>query len=465
MIIFWIFAGLLLALSLVFVLAPLVRPTPPDTAPGQDRLNLEVFQQRLKELDADLEAGFLDQPQYDAARRDLERELLYDLDGAETAEAARSSSALSRWAMALVLTIVLPAATVLAYLELGRTDLIDPRPAAAMAEGTTANAEAASLEELVKQLETRLEQEPANIDGWMMLSRTYLAMGRLNAGAKAMERAYALAPNEVEIKIAYAEVLGLTDPNKSLLGRPAELIAEALEQDPTNTNARWFSGLVAFQRGQYQAARTTWQSILDTLDPASEEAGNLRQIMDEAQRRAGGPAETSSATPSEADATTAAETAVAEPATSQADTADTQIESEAPTDTTVTETPTQPPEPAAAASQASLTVAVSLDPSLSDRSSPEHTVFVFARAVQGPPMPLAVQRLQVKDLPATVTLDDSQAMNPALRLSAFEQVQVGARISMSGQATPQPGDLFGESGPVQRDAETDVQIRIDQVRP
>jgi cytochrome c-type biogenesis protein CcmH len=358
--------------------------------------------------------------------------------------------------MALVLTIVLPAATVLAYLELGRTDLIDQRQAAAMAEGTTANAEAASLEELVKQLETRLEQEPANIDGWMMLSRTYLAMGRLNAGAKAMERAYALAPNEVEIKIAYAEVLGLTDPNKSLLGRPAELIAEALEQDPTNTNARWFSGLVAFQRGQYQAARTTWQSILDTLDPASEEAGNLRQIMDEAQRRAGGPAETSSATPSEADATTAAETAVAEPATSQADTADTQIESEA---------PTQTPEAAAAASQASLTVAVSLDPSLSDRISPEHTVFVFARAVQGPPMPLAVQRLQVKDLPATVTLDDSQAMNPALRLSAFEQVQVGARISMSGQATPQPGDLFGESGPVQRDAETDVQIRIDQVRP
>lgn len=462
MIIFWILAGILLALSLVFVLAPLVRPTPPDTAPAQDRLNLEVFQQRLKELDSDLEAGFLDQAQYDAARRDLERELLYDLDGAETAEAARSSSTLSRWAMALVLTIVLPAATVLAYLELGRTDLIDPRQAAAMAEGTTANAEAASLEELVKQLETRLEQEPANIDGWMMLSRTYLAMGRLNAGAKAMERAYALAPNEVEIKIAYAEVLGLTDPNKSLLGRPAELIAEALEQDPSNTNARWFSGLVAFQRGQYQAARTTWQSILDTLDPASEEAGNLRQIMDEAQRRAGGPAETSSATPSEAGETMASDTETAAPATPPADAVNIEAENEAPTDTTTSDTST---EPAAAASQASLTVAVSLDPSLSDRVSPEHTVFVFARAVQGPPMPLAVQRLQVKDLPATVTLDDSQAMNPALRLSAFEEIQVGARISMSGQATPQPGDLFGESGPVQRDTETDIQIHIDQVRP
>lgn len=429
MIIFWILAGILLALSLVFVLAPLVRPTPPDTAPGQDRLNLEVFQQRLKELDADLEAGFLDQTQYDAARRDLERELLYDLDGAETAEAARPSSAFSRWAMALVLTILVPAATVLAYLEIGRTDLIDQRQAA-MTDG--ANAEAASLEELVQQLEKRLEQEPANIDGWMMLSRTYLALGRLNAGAKAMERAYALAPNEVELKIAYAEVLGLADPNKSLLGRPAELIAEALTLEPTNSNARWFSGLVAFQRGQYQAARTTWQSILDELDPASEEAGNLRKMMDEAQRRAGVPAETASATSSE---TTAPETAPTPQAASQAD------------------------------SQASLTVAVSLDPSLSDRVSPEDTVFVFARAVQGPPMPLAVQRLQVKDLPATVTLDDSQAMSPALRLSAFDAIQVGARISKSGQATPQPGDLFGESGPVQRDAQTDVQIRIDQVRP
>ncbi|BCU06289.1 c-type cytochrome biogenesis protein CcmI [Allochromatium tepidum] len=430
MIIFWILAGLLLALSLVFVLAPLVRPTPPDTAPGQDRLNLEVFQQRLKELDADLEAGFLDKEQYDAARRDLERELLYDLDGAETAAAARSSSAFSRWAMALILTIIVPAATVLAYLELGRTDLIDQRQAAAMADSP--NAKAASLEELVQQLEKRLEQEPANIDGWMMLSRTYLAMGRLNAGVKAMERAYTLAPNEVELKIAYAEVLGLADPDKSLLGRPAELIAEALTLEPTNSNARWFSGLVAFQRGQYQAARTTWQSILDELDPASEEAGNLRKMMDEAQRRAGVPAETASATSSE---TTAPETAPTSQAASQAD------------------------------SQASLTVAVSLDPSLSDRVSPEDTVFVFARAVQGPPMPLAVQRLQAKDLPATVTLDDSQAMNPALRLSAFEQVRVGARISKSGEATPQSGDLFGESGPVQRDAQTDVQIRIDQVRP
>jgi cytochrome c-type biogenesis protein CcmH len=436
MIIFWILAGILLALSLVFVLAPLVRPTPPDTAPGQDRLNLEVFQQRLKELDADLEAGFLDQEQYDAARRDLERELLYDLDGAETAdEAARSSSALSRWALALVLTIIVPAATVLAYLEIGRTDLIDPRQAAAMTEGAS---KATSLEELVPQLEKQLEQEPANIDGWMMLSRTYLAIGQLDAGVKAMERAYALAPNEVELKIAYAEVMGLADPNKSLLGRPAELIAEALAQEPTNANARWFSGLIAFQRGQYQAARTTWRSILDELDPASEEAGNLRQMMDEAQRRAGIPAQDS-------DEPSDAPTGHSEPVTSQ---------------------PSQErTEPPAAASQVSLTVAVSLDPELSARVSPDDTVFVFARAVQGPPMPLAVQRLQVKDLPATVTLDDSQAMNPALRLSAFEEIQVGARVSLSGQATPQPGDLFGESGPIRRDAQADILIRIDQVRP
>lgn len=448
MIIFWILAGLLLALSLVFVLAPLVRPTPPDTAPGQDRLNLDVFQQRLKELDGDLEAGFLDKEQYDAARRDLERELLYDLDGAETnATTERSTSTLSRWALGMVLTILVPAATVLAYLEIGRTDLIDPRQMAATADG--ANAEAASLEEMVQQLEKRLEQEPANIDGWMMLSRTYLALGRLNAGAKAMERAYALAPNEVELKIAYAEVLGLADPNKSLLGRPAELIAEALALEPTNSNARWFSGLIAFQRGQYQAARTTWQSILDELDPASEEAGNLRKMMDEAQRRAGVPAETSSATPTEAGETTASETTAAAPAASQANAANTETERAAPS----------------AASQASLTVAVSLDPSLSARVSSEDTVFVFARAVQGPPMPLAVQRLQVKDLPATVTLDDSQAMSPALRLSAFDEIQVGARISKSGQATPQPGDLFGESGPLRRDAQSDVQIRIDQVRP
>ncbi|QGU32145.1 c-type cytochrome biogenesis protein CcmI [Thermochromatium tepidum] len=448
MIIFWILAGLLLALSLVFVLAPLVRPTPLDTAPSQDRLNLEVFQQRLKELDADLETGFLNQEQYDAARRDLERELLYDLEGAESAKAARPSSAFSRWALGLALTLIVPTATVLAYLELGRTDLIDRHLADALSASD--KTQAASLDELVQQLEQRLEQEPTNIDGWMMLSRTYLAMGRLDAGVKAMERAYALAPNEVELKIAYAEVLGLADPNKSLLGRPAELIAEALALDPSNSNARWFSGLIAFQRGQYQAARTTWQGILDELDPASEEAGNLRQMMDEAQRRAGVPTASASTTPGETAVPTTSDSAA--PARSQAEAAN-------------PETPAQPPEPSATASQARLTLAVSLDPSLSDRVSPEDTVFVFARAVQGPPMPLAVQRLQVKDLPATLTLDDSQAISPALRLSAFDQVQVGARVALSGQATPQPGDLFGESGPIRRDTQDTIQIHIEHVRP
>jgi cytochrome c-type biogenesis protein CcmH len=103
---------------------------------------------------------------------------------------------------------------------------------------------------------------------------------------------------------------------------------------------------------------------------------------------------------------------------------------------------------------------VSLSPQLKDKVSPEDTVFVFARAAEGPPMPLAVARVRVRDLPYRFALDDSMAMSPALKLSAFPKVVVTARVSKSGGASAQPGDLQGASGPVANDAAA-VSVVID----
>jgi cytochrome c-type biogenesis protein CcmH len=108
---------------------------------------------------------------------------------------------------------------------------------------------------------------------------------------------------------------------------------------------------------------------------------------------------------------------------------------------------------------------VSLAESLKGQANPSDSLFVYAKAVSGPPMPLAAQRARVQDLPLTLTLDDSMAVIPALKLSGFTEVTVGARISKSRQATPQSGDLEGEVSPVKPSQDGVVTIIINRVRP
>ncbi|AFL74944.1 c-type cytochrome biogenesis protein CcmI [Thiocystis violascens] len=452
MMIFWILAAGLIGLALSFILLPLARPETANDAPEQDALNLDVFNQRLRELDADLGAGFLDQDQYAAARRDLERDLLRDVDGDGTASSAgKPTSALGRWGLATILTLAVPSAAVLMYLQLGDLEIAPRLEAAASGQPLPADGaggqDAPSMEVLVERLEARMKENPANLEGWLMLGRTYFAMDQRDQGLDAISKAYELAPNQTEVMLAYAEALAAASDTKSLEGKPAELIGAALQQEPANANARWLDGMISYQRGQYQTAAVAWQKILDELEPGSEEANNLRQMVDEANSRAGQP-ETASTPTIGAPATAPAPVADESPSLAQSD----------PIPASVTATP----EPAAGAS---LAVEVTLDPAIAPQVRPDQTVFVFARAAAGPPMPLAALRLRVKDLPRSVTLDDSLAMNPAMRLSAFPEVIVGARVSRTGQATPQAGDLEGEIGPIQLDGTRQVSVRIDRVRP
>jgi cytochrome c-type biogenesis protein CcmH len=405
-------------------------------------LNLEVFRRRRDELDGDLAAGVLVREQYDAARKDLERELLYDLGG--DADAAPGGVAVSRRSddgrapvLALILGVALPVAAVLAYLQLGDQGVI-PRIEAAGAEtGEAAPADlqaAQSLEVLAQGLAERMQKAPDNLDGWLMLGRTYFAIGQPAKGLEALERAYQLAPEQAGVLAAYAEALGANAGNR-LSGRPAELIRTALRLEPANPNARWLAGMLDYQEGRFSAAVQAWQGLLSELDPAGQEAQQLGEMIAEAQGQAG--------TPSAAAAAPASGANAAAPAPAVAGQAGT----------------------AAGGTGARIQVSVTLAPALAAQATPDDTVFVFARAPAGPPMPLAVQRLKVADLPATLSLDDSMAVIPTLRLSGYPEVLVGARISKSGQATPAAGDLEGQTGPVKASGGAAVVVAIDRVRP
>jgi cytochrome c-type biogenesis protein CcmH len=197
--------------------------------------------------------------------------------------------------------------------------------------------------------------------------------------------------------------------------------------------------MLAYQEGRPAEAVATWQTILAEVDPAGQEAVAIRQMIAEAQGRSA-TAEPAAGSGAGAPAPAAEGTASAPPSAAV-------------------------DQPAAAGAGARIQVSVSLAPALSAKADPADTVFVFARAASGPPMPLAVQRIKVADLPATVTLDDSLAIVPSLRLSAFPQVVVGARVSKGGQAAPSPGDLEGLVGPLDLAATPTTAVTVDRIRP
>lgn len=478
MTLFWTLAGALMLLTAVFILSPLFRSSsqlrPHASGPGrdseqasQDEINLQLFRQQMAELDADLANGKIAPDQHQSAKLELERELLHDVG--DPGASAPEHGTRGRWLIPL-LAIAVPALALGVYRVTGTPEII-PRLASAGQHSTPhGQGEMPSLDVLAERLSARMEQNPADLEGWMMLGRTYFALGQPAQALAALEQAYALAPDEPEVKLTYAEALAANHDNQ-LEGKPAELISEVLATNPDHLNARWLNGVLSFQRGQYTAAIRSWQGILEQTDPASQDAEDLRNLIEEARKRGGLEPLTRTA-----EAQTGAE--ASQPALAAADPAtaaqlDPGGQPDGPSSTAASQAPDavsgQPPQtqrqsPAAGAG-GQLLVEVEIAEAFRGQVPPQAAVFVYAKAAAGPPMPLAVRRLSAAQLPTSVTLDDSMAMTPAMKLSSFDQVIVGARVSKSGQAMPMPGDLQGETSPIRIGSaglEQPVPIVIDE---
>jgi cytochrome c-type biogenesis protein CcmH len=428
---FWILVAGMMLLALAFVLPPLFRRTPRSSV-DRDQLNIEVIRQQLAELDTDLNNGKLDQSAYAAARNDLEKELLYDLSDNDNKSVQKPGKG-GRWASVL-LVVSMPVVTLLVYQQIGASKLIpllqaentNPNPSA-----NTGGTPHASLPELVAKLLAKLQAEPNNPEGWLLLARSYMTMGRYADAAKTYEQLRQLAGDHPKILVSYADALAMVH-NGQLAGKPIELINKALAIEPNEPQGLWLAGMAAEQQGKYDTALNYWRRLEPMLkgDPTSHQ--EIAQLIAQAERKTG-----------------------YKPAKTEA------VEKTTETSRAVT-TPDSAKFPGISKG---IRVNVTLDPGLSAQASPDDTLFVFARALEGPPMPLAIVRKQVKDLPLVVTLDDSMAMSPGLKLSNFAQIRVSARISKSGNALPQSGDLYGEVAPVTLDENTPVEITIAKVRP
>lgn len=443
MTLFWISATALIGLALLFVVPPLLsRNHRGRDNPDPDALALALFHRQVRELDADLAAGALDQQQYQTARQDLERALLHDVEGAPAGSTPEAGG--GPWT-AVLLAVLLPTAAVSLYLYLGNSEFIPRLAAATTTEAQTPAAhpgppgELPSLEVMIQRLKDKLERHPDSLQDWMMLGHTYFAIGRPQRALPALERAYGLAPDNPDVLVAYAEAIA-ANHGSTLAGRPADLIRAAVKIDPKHTGARWLAGLVSFQATRYTQAAEQWEVLLATFDPESREAATLTRYIAQAHGRAG-----------------------LEPKQSPAGAETRDIAQGTPPDTADAADPERPTV-FQSATATGVTVQVSLAEPLWPQANVKDTLFIYAKAVTGPLMPLAVHRARVADLPLTVTLHDGMALNPAMKLSRFPAITVGARITKSDHATPRSGDLEGEVRAVKSDQVGIVQILIDRVR-
>jgi cytochrome c-type biogenesis protein CcmH len=426
-------AALMLAVALVWVLVPLLKGVK-SSGVAREASNVAILRDQLKELETDVGNGIISRDQYDQARTELEQRVL-DESKAMPGSATHVPSAAGAWTAA-VLAGALPIAAVLIYFMLGSHDAFSP--AAKAAADAQHDMSPEKVESMVTTLAAKLEKDPNNAQGWSILAHTYYAMNRLPQAVAAYERAVKLDPDNANLLADYADALG--SQQNGLEGKPMELVTRALLADPTQWKALALAGTYAFDRKDYKSAVEYWEKLRATIPPESNMAKSLEGSIAEARQLGG----------------IAAAAAPAKPAASAA------APSAAPTPPAATASAKAP----AAGSAAGSAIAgnVNLSPGLAANAAPSDTVFVFARPAQGSKMPLAIIRKQVKDLPIAFNLDDSMAMSPDMKISNFPEVVVGARISKSGNAMPQAGDLEGFSKPVKIGA-SGVAVVIDTPRP
>ena len=428
---FWLIAVGMIVLAMAFVLPPRFRRATKSTV-NRDELNIELIKQQLAELEADLSDGKLDPSEYAAARKDLERELLYDVSEDQSKPVIISGKS-GRWAAALVV-IALPLAAILLYLQIGSSELM-PRLLAKRAVDSepvpTTGDKLPSIEEMVAKLAAKLESKPDDPQGWFMLARSYMMMNRYADAASAYQKLHTLVGDQPEVLVGYADALAMAHEGR-LEGKPAEMIHRALELDPNQAQGLWLAGMAADQQADHLTAINYWRRLEPLLKDEPKSQQEVRQLIDRAQTRAG----------------------ITDDKALVAATSDFPPPSTKPEVTTPDASPGK-----------SITINVALDPAVRQLTTLQDSLFVFVQALEGPPMPLAAVRKQVKDLPLEITLNDSMAMMPTMRLSNFTEVRISARISKTGNAKPQSGDLYGELAPVPVDGRDPVQITISKQVP
>jgi cytochrome c-type biogenesis protein CcmH len=435
---FWVVAGVFIVGALMFVLPTLWSKRNRDGGVARDATNVDVYRDQLAELDSDLRSDILTREQYEQSKRELQQRMLEDIPQGETVAATLMSGDRNIATITLT-TLAVPLLAVSLYLWLGNTKALLPQPAATEHPAMTSSPESGhpDFSSVLENLIARLRDQPDDIEGWLMLGRTYAMMQRFNEAKGAYEKVLVLSPDNPEVLTDYADIVAMTRDG-SLIGEPYELIKKALRLDARNPKALALAGTAEFEQKKYKEAAASWEKLLALIPPSEAElVQSVRASIDEAKSLASGGKGGSIARAMEQPGGQPPPPAENKPAAAAA---------------------------TGGATSGTLSGKVTLSPAMAGKASPNDSVYIFARAKVGPRAPLATLRVQVKDLPTSFTLNDSMARS-GVQLSTYpEEVVVGARISKSGSPMPQSGDLQGLSQPT-RVGDKNINVVIDQQLP
>ncbi|MGB1800905.1 MAG: c-type cytochrome biogenesis protein CcmI [Gammaproteobacteria bacterium] len=393
-------------ITVIFLLLPLFSKKQQQLV-ERDAVNVESAATKLAELKQELENGLINEEQFQQHQLEIETSTLEDLRDSANADIQKRSG---NKAMAIIVALLVPLFTIAVYQQLGSEAAFDKT-----LQTAKQSISAEEIQKMVTILEEQVKNNPDDVDGRIALSQIYFQLERYNDATTIYSELNQLRPDDPDIMVNLAELLARSNGN-SFIGKPAELLNKALTIAPNNGRALWFAGFAEQQAGNNDAAVAHWRQILVAMEEGSEVHQHLAKLIAETEN-------------SEAKAQTVASNQENE------------------------------------ANQSSLQVTVSISEELQSKVEPNTTLFIFAKASEGPPMPLAVHRGLAKDLPITITLDDSMAMMPKMTLSSFPKVIVAARLSSNGQPQGQSGDFEGYSEEIEVSTTSEVDILINFIKP
>lgn len=443
---FYVIAAMMVALALAFVLVPILRNRSKSTddavALSTKAANLEAFRVQRREIESEFARGLLTEAARDHALDELARRMVGEVNLNAKVEAGQAVSgknaAKPAWVLGFVISMFVVVGASLGYAQWGShagTGGDVAGMAAAMGAATTAGGMAAGSGDadpamsdkqvlaLVENLAKKMAENPGDPRGWILLARSQNALGQYAAAARAFARAAALTPNDAQLLADYADAQVMVQEGK-FDGKPRELIKAALKADPTNMKALALAGTSEMRAGNKPAALKHWQKLQTLVPKDSDDYQQVAAIIVEINT--GKPAFPGQAAAPVAESTPAA--------------------------------------PVANTSGKVVSGQINLAAELKANIAKGDTLFVFARAAEGPKMPLAIIKIPVPEWPYKFSLNDAMAMTPAMSLSSFSSVVIEARISKSGDAKLQPGDLLGVSEALKPSA-ANVGVTINKVVP
>lgn len=392
---------------------------------NRTKQNVMLAKARLQELEQDRNNGLLDDDAYSEAKQDIERALLQDVTG-DSDEAQTEVQLMSKSSLYIAsgIAFLLPAVTVTLYLLLGSpAALKNSTPQQQLAGTNNVETEQHSNDEMlamIAKLAQRLRDDPKNSEGWDLLARSYMSMKMYAQATDALQKLYALVGDDVEVLVRLADATAMVSDAR-FEGEAITLINKALAIQPDHPTALWLAGMAAQEKQQWSKAVDYWQRAKAVLVNNPQSQVELDRLIQYAQT-----ATTGSGTESMASA-------------SGTESRNSQTEM---------------------SKGVGITVTVSLGEKYKKSLDKNTTVFILAQAIKGPPMPLAAVKKRVADLPITITLDDSMAMMPSHKISKYQQVRIIARVSKSGSARAQPGDIQGLQEPV--DSNANIKLVINE---